>query len=334
MKKILVTGASGFIGKALVAHLLELDYEVRCLVRGTSNTAPLEKLGVELAKGDLSDQASLHRAMLGVDAVYHLAGQIHTSAKESFDQVNAQGTDNIMQAAAAQTPKPVVLAVSSLAATGPRKTLNKPVEEDEVQPVSPYGRSKAESENALRAYADKLEISVVRPPMVIGAGDTGTLPLFKGVKSGLHLGAYKDQVFSFVYVKDLARLMVEVVNRGERMTTEDKGDGKGIYFSAFEQTVSWKELGEKMAFAMGKRKPVSIIIPKSVLSVVGKSMDHIGEWTNKEMPLSMNKVIEGTSGHWICSADKAKQQFHFQPLHSIDETLNEVVLGYHALGML
>ena len=57
MKKVLVTGASGFIGKALVAHLLELDYEVRCLVCTTSNTAPLEKLGVELAKGDLSYQA-------------------------------------------------------------------------------------------------------------------------------------------------------------------------------------------------------------------------------------------------------------------------------------
>lgn len=90
MKKVLVTGASGFIDKALVAHLLELGFEVRCLVRATSNTALLEKLGVELVKGDLSDQASLHRAMLGVDAVYHLAGQIHSSAKESFAEKNLE----------------------------------------------------------------------------------------------------------------------------------------------------------------------------------------------------------------------------------------------------
>ena len=87
-----------------------------------------------------------------------------------------------------------------------------------------------------------------------------------------------------------------------------------------------------MAMAMGK--PLSLTIPKPILNVVGTGMDYIGEWTNTEMPLSMNKVIEGTSEHWICSADKAKQQFDFQPLHSVDDTLTEVVKGYRQLGML
>lgn len=333
-KKILVTGASGFIGKALVAYLLEQGYEVRCLVRATSNTAPLEKLGVELAKGDLSDQASLHRAMLGVDAVYHLAGQIHTNANETFDQINAQGTDHVMQAAAAQTPKPVVLAVSSLAATGPRVSLSKPQEQDELSPVSKYGLSKVESEQALRAYADRLEISIVRPPMVLGAGDTTSLPLFKNIKMGIHPTIDKSQHFSFVYVKDLARLMVEIVERGERISTEDKGDGQGIYFSAFEESLLWTEIGEKMAVAMGKRKPINLPVPKAVITQVGTALDKLAALTNKTMPLSKDKAIEGVSGHWICSSAKAEQQFDFQPLHSIDETFDEIVKGYRQLGML
>ena len=263
-----------------------------------------------------------------------LQGQIHFNTNESFEQVNSQGTDNVMQAAAAQNPKPVVLAVSSLAAMGPTQTLSKPVESDTIRPVSEYGKSKAACEQALRAYADKVDISIVRPPIVLGAGDASSLPLFTNVKMGIHPAIDKNQYHSLVYVKDLVRLMVEIVERGERISAEDKGDGQGIYFSAFKDALSWQQIGEKIAQSLDKRKPINIPVPKAVITRVGAVMDKVGTLTNKTMPLSEDKVLDGIAGNWICSAAKAEQQFDFQPLHSIDETFDEIVKGYRQLGML
>ena len=85
MYNVLVTGASGFIGKTLVPYLLELGAQVRCLVRPTSDTRYLKSLGVELVVGDLGDKKSLLAAMKAVlISVYHLAGQVYSSAKESI----------------------------------------------------------------------------------------------------------------------------------------------------------------------------------------------------------------------------------------------------------
>lgn len=154
------------------------------------------------------------------------------------------------------------------------------------------------------------------------------------MKVGIHPSIDKQQHFSFVYVKDLARLMVEIVAAGERLSTQDNGDGQGVYFSDFEDAVSWQVLGEKMATTMGKRKPINIPVPKGLIKTLGSVLDTAATFSNKTMPLSKDKAIEGISGNWMCDVYKAQQQFGFEPLHSIDDTFDEIVQGYRELGML
>jgi len=334
MDKVLVTGASGFIGKTLVPYLLEQGYQVRCFVRLTSDTTYLKTLGVELVFGDLSDKVSLRSAMNRVDSVYHLAGQIYSSAKETYDEVNAKGTANVLEAACQQKRPPVVLSVSSLAAAGPRKNGEKPTEASPTQPVSQYGESKRESENQLRKFADRVPISVVRPPLVFGAGDTATMPIFKSVKTGIHAAVGKNTQFTLVYVNDLVRLMVEIVTKGERLTSVDNHDGKGLYFAGYHDSISWEQLGEWIAEAMGRSKPWIVRIPGPVLKLVGALSEVLSSITNKPMVLSRDKAREGTGGHWVCDVKKGHDQFEFTPEKSLKEALSDTVIGYRELGLL
>lgn len=334
MSKVLVTGASGFIGKQLVPFLLEQGHTVRCLVRATSNKAPLEKLGVELATGDLSDQASLAAAMQDMDIVYHLAGQIYHLASDDFMAVNEKGTVNVLEAAAAQAKPPVVIATSSLAAAGARKTLDAPKESDPVKPVSDYGRSKVAMEKVMRRYADKLPITVMRPPMVLGGGDTNSLPLFESVGRGIHPTIDRSQLFSIVYVKDLVRMMVLAAENGERLTAEDNGDGQGIYFTAYETPVTWVELGRQIAVAMDKRAPINIPMPAFLVKTVGALLDRISNLLNRTMPLSADKAAEGTAGHWVCDTTKIHTEFNYEHPLDLQAALKETVAEYKALGKL
>lgn len=335
MHKVLVTGASGFIGGHLVEHLLEQGYSVRCLVRASSDTRRLSELGVELVVGDLVDKPSLCRAMAGVTTVYHLAGQIYQSASESFDAINAAGAENVLEAASRQANPPVVISVSSLAAAGPVRNGALPRETDQPRPVSRYGMSKAESERRLRLYAGRVPISIVRPPLVFGPGDPATFPMFKSIRRGIHATVSRNQPFSVVYVKDLARLMVTIAERGERLAPTDSGDGQGIYFGGFAQTLTWEELGQQIAAAMGRqRRPLLIRVPATALKLVGAMADKLAAVSKRELFISLDKAREGAAGGWACSVEKIQQQFGFEPQLSLEQALAETVVAYRQAGML
>ena len=124
----------------------------------------------------------------------------------------------------------------------------------------------------MRNFAEKVPISVVRPPLVFGAGDTATLPIFKSVKTGIHATVGKDTQFSLVYVNDLVRLMVDIVTKGERLTPVDNYDGKGLYFAGYRESISWEQLGEWIAEAMGRSSPLIVRVPGPVLTIVGRSI--------------------------------------------------------------
>src|SRR5688572_12537625 len=119
MAKVLVTGASGFIGGHLAEELLCRGEQVRCLVRRTSQLDSLPSADVEFAFGDVTDADSVAAAVKGVDVVYHVAGLTRTFRKPQFWQVNELGTANVARACARQETPPVHVFVSSIAASGP-----------------------------------------------------------------------------------------------------------------------------------------------------------------------------------------------------------------------
>jgi nucleoside-diphosphate-sugar epimerase len=119
MRRVFVTGSSGFVGVQLVKRLREAGVFVRCLVRKTSRRTPLEALDVEFIEGDVRDISSLRRGVEGVDAVFHIAGVISANTPEAFMDVNRYGCRNIAETIASlPEPKPVLISLSSQAAAG------------------------------------------------------------------------------------------------------------------------------------------------------------------------------------------------------------------------
>jgi nucleoside-diphosphate-sugar epimerase len=177
--KVLVTGATGFLGGHLTETLVEKGEEVRALVRDTAKANNLKKLGVELCSGDLRDPASLFSAAQGVEIIYHCAGMVDEwGKKESFYEANVEGTKNLLEAALKNGCK--VVHTSSLTVLAVHKS---PQPIDETFPYSPrvvdfYTETKRKGEKIVLEYSQGkgLQVTIVRPGLIWGPRDTKTLP--------------------------------------------------------------------------------------------------------------------------------------------------------------
>ncbi len=235
--KALITGASGFIGAHLATALTGQGHHVRCLVRPSSRVDHLSDLGAELAFGDVTDPHSVATATKGVDVVFHLAGLIKALNYDELLRVNEQGSRNVAQACADQGKPPVMILVSSLAAAGPSQSDRPRLETDPAQPVSNYGRSKRAGELAATSFADRIPLTIVRPPVVFGEGDLSMLSMVRPIKLlRLHLvPGFTGRRASMIHAADLVAGLITAAERGERIVPGDnEGTARGFYFLADE----------------------------------------------------------------------------------------------------
>ena len=181
--KVMVTGATGFVGSHLVEALCEKDVQVNVFTRKTSNDKWIADLPPDRYYGDMSDPESLRDALDGVETVFHLAGVTKAFDEKTYIRVNAEGTKHLLDACLSmQSPPKRIVIVSSLAAAGPSTRDRPKRESDPCRPVSPYGRSKQMAEEVAAYYTDKLSIVIVRPPAVYGPRDGDFLSSFKLIK--------------------------------------------------------------------------------------------------------------------------------------------------------
>jgi nucleoside-diphosphate-sugar epimerase len=180
---------------------------IRCLVR--KNPGWLSEVPHTPVSGDLSDVSALAQAMEGCGLVFHVAGRTRAQSWEAFHEANVAGTINLLEAACSLDNPPRVQIVSSLAAVG---RADQPIatETTPLEPVSMYGRSKAEMEKAIQPYHDRLDITVIRPPAVYGPRDTDIFTVIQGASRGLFavVGGSEGPALTLVHVRDLVRGMV------------------------------------------------------------------------------------------------------------------------------
>ena len=329
-----VTGGTGFVGSHLVDVLLERGYgEVRCLVR--SEPKWLDEIKKEAgeqvtyAEGELSDVELLWDVLSGVDIVYHVGGRTRAPAYEALYDANVRSTMNLMGAVKHAAPNlDRVLVTSSLAAIG-RCNAKEATEDMPLRPVSRYGRSKAEMEEAIRephqmteSYVESLPITIVRPPAVYGPRDRDILQFFQSVQRHVCpvAGSASEPAISLVHARDLARGMVQCAE-------SDAAEG-GTYFLGSKRTYAWNDVKAAAIDALDTWA-ITIPVPAPLIGVVGAISELAGRLAGEYPALNREKAREIRHACTICSSEKAMRDVGYRPEISLEDGVRKTINWYN-----
>jgi nucleoside-diphosphate-sugar epimerase len=323
--RALVTGANGFLGTWLARRLLDGGHEVRALLRPGSAPGPLGGLAVERVPGDVTEPSTLPAAVRGCDVVFHLAGIRRAPRRDDFLRVNAGGTRHLLEACAAHAPglTRFVLA-GSLAASGPSATGRR--EEDPFAPREWYGESKAEAERLAFSFADRLPVTVARPPRITGPGDKENLFFFRIVSRGFVVGfPGAPRPLSFVDVEDCARGM-------ETLATHPAAVGQAFFLASPERT-SIEGLQLEVARALGGR-PRVLRIPPPLLRGAGSFADLASRLLRRHLPLNRKLAEQVLAPGWVCEVGKARSLLGFEAGIGLAASIDRSARWYREAGLL
>lgn len=314
--KILVTGATGFVGSHLTDLLSGEGHQVYSLVRNQKKAEEFKTQG-NLILGSLGPDnklAWIDTLPDDLDAVIHTAGVVHSSISDDFFIHNTKTTNNLIDQLHKKYQHLHFTYISSLAAAGPSTDIER-CEENDKRPVSSYGRSKLESEYHLKELTGWTH-TIIMPPMVIGPRDPAVLDIFKMVKSRFIIGPglnFKNKKYSFINVLDLAQAI-------KHLTLEK---GSGSYFISHPRSVTFIELIDAINKNMGMKKLFFIPIPHSFLRVIGRILT-IFPVTSR---LTSDKVNELIQSNWTCSSrrylETTKQEIKFDLENTVKMTQND-----------
>lgn len=324
-----ITGATGFVGSHIADELSRRGYTVRCLIRQSSNTRWIDGKPYERVVCSFRDTESLKSALRGSDAVIHVAGLIAARSLQEFMEGNYYVTQRMLDAtiACAGSSFRRFVHISSLAACGPARSLQEPCTEDTPpHPITPYGISKKEAEELIRAHSDRLPTTIIRPPAVYGERDEATLPFFRAVKRGIiPLIGFRPKWLSLVHIQDLARGIVDAL---ESETTI--GD---TYFIGSDEFYNWQQIGMTTAAVIGHRAFPIVIPHMLVLGIAGLS-GLIGHMQGKAPVLDYHKGRDIIQQYWICSCQKARADFGYRQQVTLEDGIAETVGWYTSIGWL
>jgi nucleoside-diphosphate-sugar epimerase len=301
--KVLVTGATGRVGKHLVAALLEDGENVRVLAREPQKAKELWGDSVEVAQGSVTDKVSVAGAVEGVDVVYHLAALVNYEAsREALFAANVEGTRNVLEAAKGKR----IIHLSSSSVYGKKAVL--PItERTSFTPTDPYGESKAASDNLARQAG----AVVLRPTVIYGPGFAeGFFKLFEMVeKKKMVIAGNGQNRLQWTHIDDLVSAL---------LLSKDKGTSGEAYNIVGDDVKTQTELLSVIARLLGVPMPknkLSMGVLRTVGSIVIKPYH-----------------LETIASDRIFDCSKAKKDLGWQPKMTFEEGLKETVAEYMMSG--
>lgn len=302
MSLLAITGATGFVGSALLDAALAEGHQVRALAR--REQAP--RAGVEWVRGDLGETGALAALVAGADAVVHVAGLTNTPDPAQFEIANVTGTAHVIAAMAEAGLRRLVL-VSSLAAREPK--------------LSAYGASKARAETLVEASG--LDWTIVRPPGVYGPRDVDYLEMFRTAKWGF-VPLPPGGASSIIHADDLARLLVTLAASNAAPTRMK------IYEPDDEREGGWshKELAAAIGRAMGRRV-IAPHLPRPVLEAAAAA-DRIAR--GDKAKLTPDRVGYMCHPNWVARFDRKPPPGLWQPQIAGEDGLKATAEWYRREG--
>lgn len=319
--KIIVTGATGFVGGALIRALVARGDDVAALARATADRTPLAGLPLTWITADVTQPATLAGQFSGADAIIHAAGMLGQAGvpQTAYMALNRDGTRHVL-AEAERAGIGRVLHISSPGVLGP--IAGPPAtEEAPLSPSNPYERSKAAAERvALQFAAGGLPVVIVRPEFIYGPGDLHVLGLFRAVQRGI-----------FFYIDGGRALchptFIDDAVAGTLLAL-DHGAAGEIYHVCGPTAVTFRQLGESIAHALGVRRPW-LNLPRAVADGGAAVLEQIGRVAHFAPPLS-RAGVEFFSDTRHFSSAKAQQTLGYRPQTDLPTGLARTVAWYRA----
>lgn len=329
----LVTGASGFVGAAVVRRLIAAGHEVRVMTRPTSDPRNYQDLGVEAVHGDLDDAASLATAVRGCDALFHVAAdyRLWIPKPEAIYRTNVDGSEALMRAAADAGVARIVY-TSSVAVLGNNPNYEQDgIPADEETPVTEaamighYKRSKYLAEERVRSLVENegLPAVIVNPAAPIGPRDVKPTPTGKMVVDAAagKMPAYVDTGLCVVHVEDVAE--------GHWLAFE-KGQIGRRYILGGENLSLHQILGKIAAITGGK--PPTVKLPVAALMPIARIMELIARVTGNE-PLMTADSLKMAKKRMYFSSARAQTELGYAP-RPADAALADAIQWFRENGYL
>jgi dihydroflavonol-4-reductase len=326
--KTLVTGATGFIGAAVVRELLKEGAEVRVTLREDSDTRNIDGLDVERVYGDIRDREAMRLALQGCETLYHVAAYFaHWSLnKDLFYAINVEGTKTILEAALAQGVERVIYTSTSntIGAHGADNLVNEQAEFNQGKTGDHYAISKYLAEiEAMKIYRKGLPLVVVNPTLVIGAGDIKPTPSGKLIIDIVNreMPGYIDGATNIIDVQDVARghlLAARKGRPGERYIFGNENVTVGDFFG--------------LVAGIGGVKPPALKLPYRAALALGYVLDAAARMTKHPPVFTLSQVRIGKMGEHFDNS-KAVNELGL-PLTPIDITVRNTIDWFRQKGYI
>ena len=330
--KILITGASGFIGSFIVEEALKRGFETWAAVRKSSSKAYLQDERINFIELNLSSKEQLVEQLKGkgFDYVVHAAGVTKCLNKQDFSRINTLGTESLVDALIeVGMPLKRLVFISSLSIFGAIKE-QQPYEEiretDSPQPNTAYGKSKLEAEKYLESLGTRVPYIILRPTGVYGPREKDYFIMAKSIKghSDFAVG-YKRQDITFVYVQDVVQAVFLALEKGENGRKYFLSDGL-VYQSTTFSDLIHEELGRPWW--------IRITAPVWVLRIVTFFGEYVGRMTGKVTALNNDKYNILKQRNWRCDIQPAIDELGYQPKYDLKQGVKETIKWYKDNGWL
>lgn len=323
-ERILITGASGFIGSFMVEEALSQNMEVWAAVRKSSSHRYLQDERIHKIELDLSsvEQMTVVFSGLSFDYAVHAAGATKAMHLDDFYRVNTEGTKNLVKALElSNMPLKRLVFISSLSIMGAVRE-NEPYTEicdsDIPQPNTAYGKSKLAAEEWLRAEC-KLPFTILRPTGVYGPREKDYMLMVESIRKGLDTAVgFKRQDITFVYVKDVVQAVFKSMK-------SDKTTGKAYFLSDGEVYTS-KDFSDLIIAELNKKHVLRITFPLWVLKMVCAVSDVWMHITGKLSTLNNDHYNILKQRNWRCDITPAINDFNYKPEWKLKDGVRQCVI--------